>query len=1574
MPSPHIVRRSSFLLSCAALCAVMLARPVAAADWPCYGHDSARSNVTAENLPLPLTEQWHYTPTGAPRPAWGEPKPTPVEGYRELPRLKFDDAYYAVCAGGMVYFACAAENKVYALDAATGRERWSFFTEAPPRLAPAVSDGRVFFGADDGFVYCLDAATGGLVWRFQAAPTDLRVLGNERLISLWPVRTGVLVDHGIVYFGAGVFPGERVFLYALKAADGTVIWKNDTISDKNAGQYSFIPQGYLLAGAHRLYAPTGRTMPALFDRATGKLVAWRNIGKGTAMVGGTYALVEGDHLYTGTQEITGVDDQGAGKLAWFRGRRLLLTEAKYFVLTDTGLTALNRKTYPQLSRQRKGLEVRRAQLASLAAREKDPQRKKALKQQLAQVTKDLDKTNKGIAETSVAPWQLKHHGLQSLILAGDTLFAGGYNEVLAVDRATGKVRWTGQVEGVAKGLAAAGGRLLVSTDQGATYCFAAGGKSRGETAPSKQPLPQDEITKLCSAAAEEIVEATGVVKGYCLVWGNGTGRLAAELAKRTRLTIYGIDDNAGNVAAARRALNAAGWYGTRVCVSRQDLTRVPYADYFANLIVSETALTTGKIPGSAQEAFRMLKPCGGVLYLGQPARTGITVPALPPAVVRDWLAAADLDGFQPHTEGTWTELVRGTLIGVGNWTHQYATPANIASTGDHAVQCPLGVLWFGKPGPKEVVSRHQGAAAPLVVNGRVFLQGEEGDRTGKSVFMGFDAYNGVSLWKRLIPGAHRAGMVTECSNMAADDFFLYVAAGTHCFRLDGETGETTATYDVPPAKDRTPHRWAYVAVADDLLFGSTATGGAYSDTVFAVDPHTGDLLWVHRGKSIKNNTIAVSEGRVFFADSAVTPGQRRDALQVRLQELMRRKRIDVVAAEKELASADVRLVVALDARTGKVVWKKPVDLTDCGANVLCAMCQQGVLVFCGAHHDGHFWPQFLGGEYAARSIVALATSDGRLLWRKPVGYRIRPLIIGDTIYAEPWAFDLRTGKQRMRVHPVTGRPSPWQFERPGHHCGTVSGSPNALFFRSWSIAYYDLLADQGTNHFAGQRPGCWINIIPANGLVVVPEGSSGCMCAFPLQTTIVFEHRKPLKAWGIFSTNGPVLPVKDLCVNLGAPGDRRGADGKEWLSFPRPYSRMPVKLTLGISTYPGFPTRRCGYFVRPAEYTPMTGSDVPWLYASGSYGIRRCTVPVLGEGDGTALFTVRLGFAEADPVKPGQRVFDIKLQGKVVAKDFDIVSAAGGLHKAVVKEFTGIQANRNVIIEFVPKHTPPGPLEVPLLNMVEVVRERTLHVGIVVPPLVLSDVDPRQTVTIRLANNTDKPFVGVARIRVPEGFAVAPAETPVNLAPAQRSQFQVQVTLKRSGAPETHHVEVALVRPGGQVDVAETATLEYLGPRHRTIIPASEDAYVNAGRPTVNFGHATTLLVDGGGAAFGDSSYNLAYVRFPLAVPGRIVSAKLRLHTSPAEGSESGDSGDIRLVDTPWDEYELTFNNRPKSDRIVGKIGRVVRDAWVECPLTVDLTGKQEVSFLLNPTTTDGANYYAREGGQAPQLVIESIR
>ena len=149
-----------------------------ASDWPTYQRDNSRSGVAGESLLTPFTEGWVHRSKHEPRPAWrGEAK---WDGYNKVYDMKsrqvFDYAYHTVIANGLLYFGSSADDKIYCLDAKTGKEKWIFFTEGPVRLAPTIADGRVFVGSDDGHAYCLDAATGKLIWKTRLGPKDYRIL------------------------------------------------------------------------------------------------------------------------------------------------------------------------------------------------------------------------------------------------------------------------------------------------------------------------------------------------------------------------------------------------------------------------------------------------------------------------------------------------------------------------------------------------------------------------------------------------------------------------------------------------------------------------------------------------------------------------------------------------------------------------------------------------------------------------------------------------------------------------------------------------------------------------------------------------------------------------------------------------------------------------------------------------------------------------------------------------------------------------------------------------------------------------------------------------------------------------------------------------------------------------------------------------------------------------------------------------------------------------------------------------------------------------------------------------------
>ena len=508
-----------------------------------------------------------------------------------------------------------------------------------------------------------------------------------------------------------------------------------------------------------------------------------------------------------------------------------------------------------------------------------------------------------------------------------------------------------------------------------------------------------------------------------------------------------------------------------------------------------------------------------------------------------------------------------------------------------------------------------------------------------------------------------------------------------------------------------PRPWGYLAYVDGRLYGSALKGQpGQSDALFAIDIKSGQPLWSYRGGNIGELTIAIGEGRVFFIDSALSREQR-DAM-LREDKTSLKKLVGEAAkqAEKAQKAKDLRLAVALDARTGKKVWDTAVDVTDCsnvgvGAGSLAGMIHDGVLVLGGANGNGHYWQQFLDREFSQRRLVALSTRDGHVLWAKDANYRSRPLIVGQTIIAEPWGYDLHTGDQKMRINPIMGTNAPWVMMRTGHHCGIISGCPDMLFFRSAYAGYYDLNDDNGVRHFAGLRLGCWINAIPANGLALMPEAAAGCNCLFSVVGSVALQPRPVAPAWSIYGIADAIKPVHRLAINLGGPGDRRDKNGEIWFGYPRPAGGKTKPLGVNLNLQQQF-LPQGGFFSLNGESVKVEGTDAPWLFASGGNGLKQCILPLTDGAKGPVRYIVRLYFADLENSQPGERVFDVKVQGKTVLENLDIIKEAGGRGKALVRKVNDVAVQGDLRVELVPKTPASSTAQAPLLNAIEVISTR----------------------------------------------------------------------------------------------------------------------------------------------------------------------------------------------------------------------------------------------------------------------------
>jgi hypothetical protein len=248
-----------------AILLLLCATALPAADWPMWRHDAGRTASTTQAMPEKLDLLWSRELPPL-RPAFKET------------RLQFDRSYEPVVAGKRIIVGSSREDCLIAFDTDTGAEVWRALASGPVRFAPVIIGDLVLFGSDDGVMRCVKLADGTAVWSKRAVPSNRMLLGNQRLISVWPIRGGPVAKGGRVYFAAGVWPLEGTFVFCWDAATGDQIWCNDRCSylygihpHQTEAMGGLAPQGYLLIDGDDLVVPCSNAYPARLDLKTGAL-------------------------------------------------------------------------------------------------------------------------------------------------------------------------------------------------------------------------------------------------------------------------------------------------------------------------------------------------------------------------------------------------------------------------------------------------------------------------------------------------------------------------------------------------------------------------------------------------------------------------------------------------------------------------------------------------------------------------------------------------------------------------------------------------------------------------------------------------------------------------------------------------------------------------------------------------------------------------------------------------------------------------------------------------------------------------------------------------------------------------------------------------------------------------------------------------------------------------------------------------------------------------------------------------------------------------------------------------------
>ncbi len=394
-----------------------------AENWPTFRHDYQRSGATSARLQAAaLKLAWVYKSVYPPVPAWHGP--AKWDAYAKIPNLRsmrnYDAVFHPIIVKQRVYFGSSSDDSVHCLNLADGRELWCFVTDAPVRIAPTFSNGRLYFGSDDGYAYCIDAERGNLIWKYSPKPDSRLIINNSRFISQWPVRTGVVVDKGIAYFANSLLPWKHSYLTAVDAVTGKVIFQREFKQIIAKGMITM--EGPFSVSSNYLISPRGRMSPLLFDRKDGKYEGLLNTGTGQLGRGGAFVvLCENDiACYGPGNKNWSIDAFITTKrekiLSYPNGNAITVSRDFCYIITNDSVCAYHKKT-------------------------------KKLAWQ----------------EGVIFPCEL--------ILADDVLFVGSKGNVTAFHALDGKKLWHANVDGKAYGLAAANETLIVSTDEGMIYCF-----------------------------------------------------------------------------------------------------------------------------------------------------------------------------------------------------------------------------------------------------------------------------------------------------------------------------------------------------------------------------------------------------------------------------------------------------------------------------------------------------------------------------------------------------------------------------------------------------------------------------------------------------------------------------------------------------------------------------------------------------------------------------------------------------------------------------------------------------------------------------------------------------------------------------------------------------------------------------------------------------------------------------------------------------------------------------------------------------------------------------------------------
>ncbi len=1192
-------------------------------DWPMWRYNHERSASTPEQLADKLYLQWQvqYSPR---IPVWDDPLNQNL--------MQFDRIFEPIVAGNKMFLGFNDQDKVVALDLNSGKELWHYYADGPVRLPLAEAKGKLYFTSDDGFLYCLNYNNGSLVWKVLLAPASNKLLGNKRLISMWPARGGLVIKDNIIYTAASIFPLMGTFIYAINPEDGSVIWKNDGTGSnyilqphRSPAFADVAPQGTFALSGNKLLVAGGRTVPAGFDAKTGEELFFHLAASGKT--GGSFTCGN-DRVY----------------FNHFRGRMT------YMYDSNTGLLIKkDAGEYPVVDGNNIFFSGKNIIATALNAKNQ------------------LDTL-----------WAVQVPATNDLIKAGNYLYSAdstGINALKLNGNNTPDLAWRIPSDKIIDRLVAANGKLIAVSNDGTIRVF--GDKPASRVSYFSGP----EISvKGGSSNAKKIIASAGVTDGFALVFGTKNLKLLKGLISKTSLSVIACEKDPARIAFLREYFDKLGVTASRMSFLQYGKFPPLLPKYFASLtIVNDNDFLNGYDKDILNLIYESTRPYGGKIL--------IRAKGADQKNLSETIKSMNLYGAGLALDKGFTIISRnGPLEGTDSWTGNYGDAANTLKSDDKTVKAPLGILWFGGNSNLDVLPRHGHGPGEQVIDGKLIIE-------GVSCISARDVYTGRVLWKRDFPKlmddswlvyidetydgespldtkynqVHLAGSNARGTNFIATKEYVYLIEGNICNVIDINSGELVKTFTTG---DEGTQEIGFIGVYEDLLIlgnnFSEFNNMLESDTLAIKDPRfanfdvsasqelvvldrfSGKKLWsIKAANGFIHNSVIAGDGMLFCLDKLP------QYLETKLK-----RRGETLPGESRL--------LYLDVRTGKKLYEETKDIF----GTWLGYSAQHKLLLQASRPSG----DMLHGE-EGRRMIAYNIVTKEKIWDKAMTYGNPPIIHNDQILANGVGWNLLTGEPFTEKDPITGEDLKWTFKRE-YGCGSIVASEHLLTFRSASAGFVNLDVFEGTGSLGGWKASCSTNLIVADGVLNSPDYTRTCQCPYQNQTSLALINMPWMTYWTNSNYKWGGSQIKQLGLNLNAPGDRTSDKNVLWLEFPVASGASP-EIPVKIDTV--------NYFAIRKDPLSVISENTSWVSSSAIGGVRSIEITLSKENEvAETTYNLNLYFSELEGKGPGERVFNIKVQDNTVLENFDIAGEAGKADKEIVKTFAGIKAGKTLKVDLIP--------------------------------------------------------------------------------------------------------------------------------------------------------------------------------------------------------------------------------------------------------------------------------------------------